>query len=279
LPNRGTLHLTRPPLARTLSGVYAVAIDYDPRDAERFTEPLAYALDRSLIEARNRLSDPNGGPTVVGNFAEEAGAGICVRKLREAGIACTVLAPEEIETDPDRFAVRSFRLGDEALHAASRYGKEIDVPYGEIELLVRGTLFIPRPELGTVEERRFSPTRTLLTGGFITSKRKLRRRAIPMEEREGFLHLYAGDRPALVFREASLHYQALGPALKPSANANFQILVELLRERAPGARYDERLSDKPGRARVLGPTLSPDRHLDVALTLLAKVLRSRPRTS
>ncbi len=258
--------------------MYAVAIDYAPGDAERFAEPLAYALDRSLIEARNRLSDPNGGPTVVGNFAEEAGAGICVRKLREAGIACTVLAPEEIEVDPDRFAVRSFRFAESAFHAASRYGKEIEIPYGEIELLVRGTFFTPRPELGTVEERRFSPTRTLLSGGIVSSKRKLRHRAIPMEEREGFLHLYAGDRRPLVFREASLHYQALGPALKPSANANFQILVDLLRERAPAARYDQRLSDKPGRARVLGPSLSPDRHLDVALTLLAKVLRARPRT-
>jgi len=269
--------LTHPPATRTLSGVYAVAIDYDPRDAERFAEPLAYALDRSLIEARSRLSDPNGGPTVVGNFAEEAGAGICVRKLREVGISCTVLAPDEIETDPSRFAVRSFRLGERSLGASSRYGKEIDIPYEEIELLVRGTLFVPRPEMGTIEERRFSPTRTLLTGGIVSTKRKLRHRAIPMEEREGFLQVYAGARPPLVFREGSLHYQALGAALKPSANANFQLLVDRLRERAPAARYDERLSDKPGRARVLGPTLSPERHLDVALTLLAKVLRARPR--
>lgn len=257
--------------------MYAVAIDYHPRDAERFAEPLAYALDRSLIEARNRLSDPLGGPTVVGNFAEEAAASICVRKLREAGIASTVLAPGEIEGESGRFAVRSFRLRDRSLGASSRYGKEIEIPYGEIELLVRGTLFTPRPELGTVEERRLSPTRMLLTGGLVSTKRKLRRRAIPMEEREGFLHLYAGEHPPLVFREASLHYQALGASLKPAANANFEILVTLLRERATGALFDERLCDKPGRARVLGPTLSPDRHLDLALTLLAKVLRSRPR--
>jgi hypothetical protein len=257
--------------------VYAVAIDYDPGDAERFAEPLAYALDRSLIVARNRLSDPRGGPTVVGNFAEEEAAGICLRKLREAGIACTVLAPAEIETDSGRFAVRSFRFEERHLSAASRYGKEVAIPYDEIDLLVRGTLFIPRPEMGVIEERRFSPARTLLSGGILTTKRKLRQRAIPMEEREGFLHLYAGDRPPLVFREASLHYQSLGSALRPSSTANFQQLVLLLRARSPRALYDERLGDKPGRARVLGPTLSPDRHLDLALTLLAKVLRGRPR--
>jgi hypothetical protein len=257
--------------------VYAVAIDYHPRDAERFAEPLAYALDRSLLEARNRLSDPGGGPTVVGNFAEEATAGICVRKLREAGIACTVVAPAEIETDSDRFAVRSFRFAEGAFEAASRYGKEVAIPYGEIELLVRGTLFTPRPEMGVVEERRFSPTRTLFSGGIVMTKRKLTKRAIPMEEREGFLHLYAGGRPPLVFREGSLHYQALGAALRPSSNANFDRLVALLRQRAPLALYDQRLGDKPGRARVLGPTLSPDRHLDLALTLIARVLRGRPR--
>lgn len=257
--------------------MYAVAIDYDPRDAERFAEPLAYALDRSLLEARNRLSDPRGGPTVVGNFAEEASAGICVRKLREAGIACTVLAPAEIETDSGRFPVRSFRFEESGFQAASRYGLETTIPYAEIDLLVRGTLFTPRPEMGIVEERRFSPARTLLSGGIVMTKRKLTKRAIPMEEREGFLQLYAGDRPPLVFREASLHYQALGAALRPSSHANFEQLVNRLRELAPRALYDERLGDKPGRARVLGPTLSPDRHLDVALTLIARVLRGRPR--
>jgi hypothetical protein len=260
--------------------VHIVAIDYAPEDAERLAEPLAYALDRTLFEARSRLSDPLGGPTVVGSFSEETGATICSRHLRDGGIAVTILTSREVETEGARFAVRGFRLDARELVVTARHGRELAVPYGDIELLVRGTLFTPRAEMQVVEQRRFSPTRTLLSGGLIMTKKTRTVRPIAMEEREGFLQVYARgaeEPPPLVFREAGLNYQALGPDLQPSTGANFAHFIELLRQRAPQARYDERLIDKPGRARVLGPSLSTDRHLDVALTLLARVLRNRPR--
>jgi hypothetical protein len=50
-------------------------------------------------------------------------------------------------------------------------------------------------------------------------------------------------------------------------------LIERLRQAVPHARYDERLANRAGRARILGPLLK-DRHLDIAVSLLARVLRS-----
>jgi hypothetical protein len=44
-----------------------------------------------------------------------------------------------------------------------------------------------------------------------------------------------------VFRESVLRYQGLGPHLKSVTAQNFATLIELLRERAPHALYDQRM--------------------------------------
>ena len=94
-----------------------------------------------------------------------------------------------------------------------------------------------------------------------------------MEEREGFLHLYARGMPPLAWREDRLQYRSLGKALLPSRHANFAQVVAELRRRCPAAAYDERLATRAGQAQLLGPTLSTDDHLDVAISVLAAALR------
>jgi hypothetical protein len=80
----------------------------------------------------------------------------------------------------------------------------------------------------------------------------------------------------VVFHATGLNYQSLGTALQPSVAANFAQLIERLRQAAPHARYDDRLANRAGRARILGPSLK-DRHLDIAVSLLARVLRPAAR--
>jgi hypothetical protein len=53
--------------------------------------------------------------------------------------------------------------------------------------------------------------------------------------------------------------------------ANFTRLIAELRRRVSGARFDERLANAQGRARILGPGLRDDQ-LDIAISLLARVL-------
>ena len=57
-----------------------------------------------------------------------------------------------------------------------------------------------------------------------------------------------------------------------SPAATFAYLVSELRVPLAPARWDERLTNRQARARVLGPSLNEN--LDVAVTLLARVLRS-----
>ena len=248
-----------------------VAIHYAPGQGEALVPALAEATDKSLYEVRARLSSPEGGPAVVANFGEIQPAWAFAGRLRVNGIVPILLTPEDMESDARRFLVRTFQLGSHAVTAMSRQGQTVELPYREVDLVLRGVRVDERVELKTTEERKFSATRALVTQGLITRKTIRKLQQVTTEERDDFLHLYSEGRPPLVFRASALTYQSLGPALQPSIAANFAYLVETLRRASSHAPYDDRLTNRQARARVLGPSLSEN--VDVAVSLLARVLR------
>ncbi|HEY7214600.1 MAG TPA: hypothetical protein VIC28_08215 [Thermoanaerobaculia bacterium] len=253
--------------------MYIVALHYAPGTGEVMAGPLADASGKTLYEARARLSDPQGGPAVIGNFAEIEPAYAFAGRLRANGIIPILLTPEEVESDARRFLVRSFELGEQAITAVSRRGETAERSYSEIDLVLRGVRIEERTEVKRTEQRKFSPVRAIVTGGMILTKTTRKTEPVTTEEREDFLHLYAGGEPPLVFRSGALNFRSLGAELRPSTAANYSYLVEALRRALPHARYDERLASRQGRARILGPSLAEN--LDVAVTLLARVLRQR----
>jgi hypothetical protein len=253
--------------------VNVVAIHYAPGQGEALVPALAEAMDKSLYEVRARVSSPEGGPAVVGNFGEIEPAWAFAGRLRVNGIQPILLTPEDVESDARRFLVRTFQLGGHGVTAVSRQGQTVELPYREVDLVLRGVRVDERVELKTTEERKFSATRALVTQGLITRKTIRKLQQVTTEERDDFLHLYSDSRPPLVFRASAITYQSLGPALQPSIAANFAYLVETLRQAASHAVYDDRLTNRQARARVLGPSLSEN--VDVAVSLLARVLRAR----
>jgi len=257
--------------------MHVVAIDYRPGPGEALAGELAEVLGKSLYEARARLSDPAGGPAVAATYAEIDPARDRAARLRAGGFDTLLLSPEQVEVDSSRFLVRGFQLGERGLTVHSRQGQSTEIAYADVVLLLRGVRPILQAETKTVEERKFSPARAILSGGLIFTKTTRRTRQVTNEEREGFLHLYAAGKRPLALRENALDYQSLGPALRPSVAANFSHLLAELRRACPGALYDERLAGRAGRARVLGPSLNPERHLDIAISVLARVLRERLR--
>jgi hypothetical protein len=252
--------------------VNVIAIHYAPGAGEPLVVPLAEALDKTVYEARARLSSPEGGPAVVASYAEIEAAWACTGRLRANGIAPLLLTRDEVETDARRFVVRSFELGPRSLTAVSRKGETTELPYNSVDLFLRGVRVDERTDLKSTEQRKFSAGRALLTGGLMITKTTRKLEQVTTEDREDFFHLYSEGRPPMAFKARSINYQSLGPALQPSTSANFAFLLEELRRSLPQARYDERLASSQGRARVLGPGLT-ENHLDVAISLLARVLR------
>ncbi|HEX4963900.1 MAG TPA: hypothetical protein VF173_23950 [Thermoanaerobaculia bacterium] len=253
--------------------MHVLAIHYKPGAGDALAAPLAEALGSTLYEARARVSDPEGGPAIVATYGEVEPAWACAGRLRANGFAPIHLTPEDVEPRTSRFQVRTFTLGAEGLTAESRRGEVTEIAYREIDLILRATRLEERTETKTTEQRKFSAGRALLSGGLMLTKKTRKVERVTLEERDDFVQLYAGGRPPVVFHAAGLNYQSFGAALQPSVAANFAKLIERLRQSAPGARYDDRLSNRVGRARILGPSSLKDQHLDVAVSLLARVLR------
>lgn len=251
-----------------------VAIDYAPGGGEPLAGGLADALGKTLYEARARLSAPEGGPAVVGNYAESEPAWAFAGRLRANGIAPILLPPEEVESDADRLLVRSFALGEHGIEAVARDGRTAAPAYREIALVLRGVRIDSRLMIARSEERKFSPLRAVVTGGMVVTKTTRRAEPVVTESREDFLHLYADGQPPLAFHAGALNYRSLGPDLQPSAAANFEYLADALRRVLPHARFDDRLTNRQARARLLGPSLT-ENHLDIAVSLLSRVLRRR----
>lgn len=237
-----------------------VAVHYAPGAGEAMAEILAGALDKTLYEARQRLSAPEGGPAVVAGFTEIEPAWVFAGRLRVNGIPPILLTPEDVETEAQRFLVRGFELGERGITAVSRRGESAEVPWQDVDLLLRGARIAKKVELED-------------TAGFRMTQARRKPRQVTREERDDFFHVYSTGRPPIAFRASDLDYRSLGPALRPSTAENFAILLAEMRRGIPHSRYDERLVNRQARARILGPGLTED-HLDIAISLLARVLRS-----
>jgi hypothetical protein len=251
--------------------VHVIAIHYAPGGGEALAGPLAEALDLTMYEARARTSDPEGGPAVVARYGEIEPAWACTGRLRANGISPILLTPEDVETDARRFLVRGFELGERGLTATSRRGESTEIAYRDLRLFLRGVRTGEKTDLKTTEQRKFSMGRALLTQGLMMTKTVRKTEKVTTTDREEFFHLYAEGRPPLVFRSGALDYRSFGAALQPSVQANFTHLIGRMRQILPEVRFSERLANSPSRTRILGPGLK-DEHLDVAISLLARVL-------
>jgi hypothetical protein len=253
--------------------MHVVALQFDKDAGDALAVRLAAVLGRTLLEARGRVSEPEGGPAVLATFGKAGPAAEYAEELRSRGFEVLVLPPEEVETDERRLVVRSFELGPGSLTVQSRQGKTVAVPWPEVRLLLRGIVRMQHKRTVMLQQRELSLGRAILTHGLVVTKvKKSPRTEVVPGENEGFLHLYAPSAPPLVLPQNDLDYSGLGPGLERSAAANFARLTAALRAACPEARYDERLATPQGQARLLGPSLPPERHLDVAITLLARAL-------
>jgi hypothetical protein len=254
--------------------MYIVAIDNLGEDREDIARALSGALETNVYDALIRVSVPWKGPLIVAAYSEKNTAGEKAEKLVAAGFRTLVLGQDEVETDKMRTIVRKFLLGDSELEIESRTGESVSTEYAHIDIIVRGTRIAQSTETETVKARKFDAGRAVLSGGLMPMKSVKFTEQSTTELREGFIHLYSGNRYPLVFLESALLFDSLGPALQPTRTANFAFVLAELRRRCPSAVYDERLVNKAGQSQLLGPMFYPEKHLDIAVSLLLRSLRS-----
>jgi hypothetical protein len=247
-------------------GIYGLTEQRKNRSAD-----LARVLGATAYEAASRLRVPGSGPIVIAVVADPQNASDLAAKLNAADFPAFVLTAAEIEAGAGQLPVRKFSLTGQGLIVESA-GGGIEVPYGDVRLILRGTSIATTTSIETSKERKFSLERALLSGGVMLTRNTKTVREKTAEEREVFFTLYAKARPSLLFCEKALSYDSFGPARKPSSSANMAFLISELRNRCPSAGYDDRLLTRASQAALLGPTLRPEGHLAVAVALLANIL-------
>jgi len=253
--------------------MHIIAIHNLPQNKESLAATLAAALGATVYEALSRLKSPGKGPFVVGVFAAIGPAEELLKKLRAGGFEAVLLKEKEIETETVGFVVRKFRFSGDALIVESRKQESLVIDYSSVDLIIRGTSVAQSTVTETVKEKKFDPGMALLTSGLKMSKTTEKAIESTVQTREGFFYLYAGDQQTFIFREGGLAFDSLGIALQPTRQANFSYVIEELRRRSSEAIYDDRLLNRAGQVQLLGPSLSPEKHLNIATSLLAKVLR------
>ncbi len=250
-------------------GIYDLSDDRKGRAAA-----LADALRATMYEASSRLRVPGTGPLVTAVLADLQKARDLAGRLNAADFPAVVLTETEIEADSGQLLARRFSLAAHGIEVESGKGGT-EIPYRDIGLILKGTAIAIATSTETAKQQKFSLERAILSGGAMLTKTTKTTQEVKTEEREVFFVLYSVGRPGVMFRENSVAYDSLGPALRHSSSANMAYLISELRGRCPAAGYDERLLTRAAQAALLGPMLRPEGHLAVAKALLAKVLMAK----
>lgn len=244
-----------------------VAIHKLPEFSDDLAKALAGALGNTVYEAALRLRASKEGPLVVGVFEAQELAEQLREKLQAESFHVIFLSQDEVE--PPR-VVRRPSFSEQGFMMEPRQGKGAVIPYANIRLILRATSFSSTTEIETVKETKFSLGAAVISSGLKVSKTVETTQETTVESRENFFHLYDTSLHVYLFPESDMQFESLGPDIKPTRMANFNFLIEELGRLCPGLLFDDRLKTRLAQTQLLGPKLSPDKHLPLALSMLAK---------
>jgi hypothetical protein len=216
--------------------VKLVALVRAAADADEAVRVLAEAAASTAAEARMRLAPE---PPALLARLEDAAADALVAKLRKAGLAALAI-DARVPTENDRLNVRKFALDTQTLNLEPRFGEPLQLPWSELALILRAQRAKRSQTDKTETTKRLSIGSAVLTGGLKMTRTTSQVVHAAEEQVEQVILLYTRDGRAASLADGSLDFTSLG-ALQPSRTANLLELARRIREKAPEARYDERL--------------------------------------
>ncbi|HEX4381928.1 MAG TPA: hypothetical protein VH083_03225 [Myxococcales bacterium] len=213
-----------------------VALVSAAKDPEEAVKVLTEAAGSTAAEARMRLAPE---PPALLARLDDALADELVSKLRKAGLAALAV-DARVPSDADRFQTRKFALEKESLKLEARSGETLELPWGEVALILRAQRARRSETDKTETSKKFSIGSAVLTGGLKVTKTSSSVVRSAEEQAEQLLLIYLRDGRSASLAETNLDFTGLG-ALQPSRTANMLELANRLRSRAKAARYDDRL--------------------------------------
>jgi len=252
--------------------MYLVIVHNWQQDAAEAAQIIAEALGILVFEARQKIT--GGNPVTIANFSDRQQAEEMATQLSCNGIPAFTIDTLAIRDNQQLFQVSQFRLKPQMLQVESSDAQQLDIDYAKVELLLMATCSDGQIEtMKTTTSRKFSMGKTLLAGGIPMTKKIKKTEISSSEERDKTLWLYSDKREVVIFNRSRLNYVGLGEARKLTRELNFTHLQNELRRLASQADYDERLLKRVGLVNLLGPSLDPETHLNLACEILSQSLR------
>jgi hypothetical protein len=204
-------------------------------------EAKALAVDLGTIPYEQRLKLAGGVPAIVLTTPDPARAHGVLKQIRGRGHDAVAVDADEVVATADMVVPKWLRLDPDAL--VSTHGAGARVAWTDIAALVRAVQRSHTETTEVVRGKEFSASRAVLTGGLVMKKSVTRELTSYAHDTEPVLYVFArGASVPWCLRERQLRYDALGDAATTSSTANFELMIDAVRVRAPGAAFDARLA-------------------------------------
>jgi hypothetical protein len=247
--------------------MYLVAIGALKGQIEDTLHPLAADLGTTPYELRLLLNA--GLPAVVLATVDESLARAASAAISRHGHAPVFFDRRTLVPSARMTLLREPQFLPDELAASPNAAEPL--PYADIAVLLKATHRTTSETTQSVKERKLRPVMAIATGGLVISKTVTRSVSSSSVQNEAVLYLFRHDsRSPWLLRERHAHYGGLGTALRPTSLENFAAVIRRLRELAPSALYDERLSN----ARPMRGVAEGIEATDLFAHLLALHLRS-----
>ncbi len=203
-------------------------------------EATALAPDLGLTAYETRLLLLSGTPTIVRRTAEGREAIDLAAKLRSRGHGVVVCDESDVVPSSAMIGMRRPQIGSTAVSLDDR--AESGLPFEDVLAFIAARHRHRTETSTTTSERKFSPSRALISGGLVTTATVKCEAETATEVRQHLLSIFrrSGTTP-WILRDTGSDWSGLGRPLAPTSIENFKLAVTILRERAPGAVYDDRL--------------------------------------
>ena len=216
--------------------IVAVTDLHGPVEAE--VAALAEDMGATAYDARLLLAA--GMPAIVKTTPDRALALELLTRLRTRGHGAVACDGSAVVSSEDMVAMRRPRLEADAVTLDDL--PEHRLPYADV-LALLPAVHQRRADTATqTRQTKLSMGRALMTGGMAFTKTVKTNTRSASEERDVVLYVFrrSGEPPWLL-RERGTGWAGLGLPLAPSESENYRLAVAALRERAPGATFDDRL--------------------------------------
>jgi hypothetical protein len=222
--------------------VFVVAVTRWARPFDQELAVLAPILKVVQYDLRLRLAGPL--PVVVAQRLEEDFAKELLAVLHERGHGAVACDASRISGSDQMFTPVAFAFDSTSFNVLDKEQRQ--VPYADILAMVQAASARTATQATTTKKKKFSLTRTAMTGGLVRSKKVSEESRAESVERQQVLYLFQrGQQNPIFLSESQLQYSGLGDQMKVASTENFSNMVAILRGQAPAAFYDDSLARHP----------------------------------